>query len=90
MLGAMKVLVPDREKVFSKLVVRALIAGTIACFLTACIAGKCIVFTSLKCKLILTWFKVCSLMKKESKVDYNLIRDATINFERIRTTLTLQ
>ncbi|CAD5117444.1 DgyrCDS6212 [Dimorphilus gyrociliatus] len=39
MIGAMKVLVPSRQKVFSELVVRALVAGTIACFLTACIAG---------------------------------------------------
>lgn len=39
-LGGISALAPSRRPVLAKVVFRALIAGTMACFMTACIAGK--------------------------------------------------
>lgn len=39
MLGALGALAPSRKKDITKVVVRAMIAGNVACFMTACIAG---------------------------------------------------
>ena len=39
-LGGMSALVPSHRGDLSKLVLRAMIAGNVACFLTGCIAGK--------------------------------------------------
>ena len=39
-LGGISVLTPNKRSTLSKLVLRALVAGTLACFMTACIAGK--------------------------------------------------
>jgi len=38
-LGGLTPLAPEREKEFARVVLSAMIAGTIACFMTACIAG---------------------------------------------------
>lgn len=38
-LGGLTPLAPEREKEFAKVVFSAMVSGTIACFLTACIAG---------------------------------------------------
>jgi len=38
-LGGLTPLAPEREKEFARVVFSAMIAGTIACFMTACIAG---------------------------------------------------
>jgi len=38
-VGALSVMAPKRSAVFSKLVFSAMLAGTIACQMTACIAG---------------------------------------------------
>ena len=40
MLGGLTPMAPKRKKDLATVAVRALIAGTVACFLTACIAGK--------------------------------------------------
>jgi len=40
MLGGLGALAPSRKSDLAKLVVRAMIAGNVACFMTACIAGK--------------------------------------------------
>lgn len=39
MLGALGAMAPNRKKDITKVVVRAMIAGNVACFMTACIAG---------------------------------------------------
>lgn len=39
MLGALGAMAPNRKKDITKIVVRAMIAGNVACFMTACIAG---------------------------------------------------
>jgi len=39
-LGALGALAPSRRKDFAKVVLRAMIAGNVACFMTACIAGR--------------------------------------------------
>ena len=39
-LGALGSLIPAKKKVLSQVIVRAMIAGSVACFLTACIAGE--------------------------------------------------
>ena len=39
-LGTLTSIVPDRKRDFSGLAVRALIGGTLACYVTACTAGK--------------------------------------------------
>ena len=41
-LGALNGLAPSRKADFAKVLVRALIAGNAACFMTACIAGTCL------------------------------------------------
>ncbi|ESO12301.1 hypothetical protein HELRODRAFT_93209 [Helobdella robusta] len=38
-IGAFTAMVPSRKKVFSKIAVRAMISGSVACFITACVAG---------------------------------------------------
>lgn len=38
-IGAFTAMVPNRKHVFSQIAVRAMIAGTVSCFVTACIAG---------------------------------------------------
>lgn len=38
-LGGISVLAPNKRSILSKLVLRSLIAGTLACFMTACVAG---------------------------------------------------
>lgn len=40
MLGALGAMAPTRKQDLTKVVVRAMICGNVACFLTACIAGK--------------------------------------------------
>ena len=40
MCGALGAMAPSRIKDISKLVFTAMIAGNVACFMTACIAGK--------------------------------------------------
>lgn len=40
MLGSLGAMAPSRKKDITKVVVRAMIAGNVACFMTACIAGK--------------------------------------------------
>ena len=40
MLGGLGVMAPNRKADFAKVVLRAMIAANIACFMTACIAGK--------------------------------------------------
>jgi len=39
-IGALGALAPTRKKDITKVVIRAMIAGNVACFMTACIAGK--------------------------------------------------
>jgi len=39
LLGALTALAPSRRKDFAKIILRALIAGNVACHMTACIAG---------------------------------------------------
>ena len=39
MLGALGAMAPARKRDITKIVVRAMIAGNVACFMTACIAG---------------------------------------------------
>jgi len=38
-LGALIGMAPSRQKDFTKVVIRALLAGNAACFMTACIGG---------------------------------------------------
>ena len=42
MLGALGGMAPKRRSDISGLVFRAMIAGNVACFMTACIAGNCL------------------------------------------------
>jgi hypothetical protein len=44
MLGALGAMAPTRRQDFSKIVMRAMICGNVACFLTACISGEKFVF----------------------------------------------
>lgn len=39
-LGGLGPMAPDRIPDMSRIAIRALVAGTIACFMTACVAGK--------------------------------------------------
>lgn len=39
-LGGMSALVPSRRGDLAQIVVRAMVAGNVACFLTGCIAGQ--------------------------------------------------
>ena len=41
MLGGLTPMAPTRRKDLARVVLRALIAGTVACFMTASIAGTC-------------------------------------------------
>ena len=45
-LGVLGALAPSRRKDCALVVIRALIAGDVACFMTACIAGTCRLFPS--------------------------------------------
>ena len=38
-LGALAAMAPSRRKDFARVIIRSLIAGNVACFMTACIAG---------------------------------------------------
>jgi len=38
-LGALSAMAPSRRKDFSLVVLRAMVAGNVACFMTACTAG---------------------------------------------------
>lgn len=40
MLGGLGAMAPERKKDIATTVLRAMIAGNVACFMTACIAGK--------------------------------------------------
>lgn len=40
MLGALGAMAPERKKDLAGIVLRAMIAGNVACFMTACIAGN--------------------------------------------------
>lgn len=40
MLGGMGPMAPNRIPDMSRISIRALVAGTVACFMTACVAGK--------------------------------------------------
>lgn len=40
MIGALGAMAPTRRRDITKIVIRAMIAGNVACFMTACIAGK--------------------------------------------------
>ena len=44
MLGALGAMAPTRRQDFSKIVMRAMICGNVACFLTACISGEKFVY----------------------------------------------
>ena len=44
-LGGLGVMAPHRKSDMAKVVLRAMIAGNVACFMTACIAGKCALLT---------------------------------------------
>ena len=55
-LGGLGPLAPSRKTDLATLAFRALIAGTIACFMTACIAGKVIIYS-----LIVTNHKIFCL-----------------------------
>ena len=39
-LGGLGPMAPNRKSDMAKVAVRALFAGTVACFMTACVAGK--------------------------------------------------
>ena len=39
MLGALGAMAPEQKPVLASIVLRAMIAGNVACFMTACIAG---------------------------------------------------
>ena len=39
MLGALGAMAPSRKSDLSRIIIRAMIAGNVACFMTACIAG---------------------------------------------------
>jgi len=39
-LGALNAMAPGRRKDFARVVLRALVAGEVACHMTACIAGR--------------------------------------------------
>ena len=39
-LGALGAMAPDKKPTLSRIVVRAMIAGNVACFMTACVAGR--------------------------------------------------
>ena len=39
-LGGLRALAPTRAKDITKVALRALVAGTVTCFITACIAGE--------------------------------------------------
>lgn len=39
MMGAMGAMAPDRKAACASMAVRALVCGSVACFLTACVAG---------------------------------------------------
>jgi len=39
-LGALNALAPSRKKDFANICLRALVAGNVACFMTACVAGR--------------------------------------------------
>ena len=39
-LGILSSMEPSRKAVYAKVVVRALVAGSFACFMTACVAGN--------------------------------------------------
>ncbi|KAJ8026184.1 Solute carrier family 28 member 3 [Holothuria leucospilota] len=43
-LGGLTFMAPSRRVDLAKVAVRALIAGTVACFMTACVAGRLIIF----------------------------------------------
>ena len=47
MLGALGAMAPARKRDITKIVVRAMIAGNVACFMTACIAGTFLFHTDL-------------------------------------------
>ena len=49
MLGALGAMAPTRRQDFSKIVMRAMICGNVACFLTACISGEKFVYFKKKC-----------------------------------------
>jgi len=38
-IGALVAMAPSRRKDFARIVIRSMIAGNVACFMTACIAG---------------------------------------------------
>ena len=40
MLGGLGAMAPEKKKNMAAIVLRAMIAGNVACFMTACIAGK--------------------------------------------------
>lgn len=40
MLGGLGAMAPERKRDMASVVVRAMIAGNVACFMTACIAGE--------------------------------------------------
>ena len=45
-LGGIGALAPQHRPALARVVLRALIAGTMACFMTACIAGACLEIVS--------------------------------------------
>lgn len=55
-LGGMSALVPSRRGDLAQIVVRAMVAGNVACFLTGCIAGQS--------QFVLYCFLVCFKCKK--------------------------
>ena len=43
MVGALGALVPSKQSVIAEVALRALIAGSVACFMTACISGQILI-----------------------------------------------
>lgn len=42
MIGVLGAMAPTRKEDITKVVIRAMIAGNVACFMTACISGMCL------------------------------------------------
>ena len=52
MLGGLGAMAPERKKDIAQTVLRAMIAGNVACFMTACIAGKILFCCNIPCFMV--------------------------------------
>ena len=50
-IGALVAMAPSRRKDFARIALRAMIAGNVACFMTACIAGLFVRFSYIEYRL---------------------------------------